>query len=126
MDYTKITRIKMSLLQLDTEVNDESKAEYSSLLSGTFLIPQDFFIEGENHESTISDLVNQMYKDLTYNNHRYHADSLGIWITYKNIVFENAISISTLEDIRKYSVDNADPLLELLKMTIFDDDEHPD
>ena len=65
-----------------------------------------------------SKLLEQMYQDLLENDNDIKATSLGIWIEMEDNVYENAIDLKILNDIKRYGDKDVEPLLEFYKMTV--------
>ncbi len=117
MNLTKIKSISLSLMKRETDIN-EGKAEYTKQKTAKFIIPKNFF-KKTNEEEVLKTLISSMFNDLKSNSIS-NSDSLGIWVEYKSITLENAISLRTLEDIQEYSKEPTDSLYEFFKMTIME------
>lgn len=116
MDFNKITSITLALLEMKTDINEESKAGYVKKVSATFNIPEGFL--GEDPENMIAVICASMYIDVSNKINEKEVDSLGIWVTYDGKVYENSIKLKTLDDIVIYSPEQINPTFEFLKMTI--------
>ena len=112
----------MSLMKTNSDVDENSKAEYIVKSSGTFNITPNFYskLNKKKKIELTSNLVNTMYEDLLDKTNFNDIDSVGIWINYNQKIYENAIKINVLSNMKKYGVDNVDPLYEFFKMSIND------
>lgn len=116
MNFEKITSITFSLMKLEDDSFSTGKAEYIKKASASFNIPKN--VLGKNPENDMGIICASMYVDILSKIDRKEVDSLGIWVTYNEEIFENAIKLDTLNDIVKYSVEEINPTFEFLKMTI--------
>lgn len=123
MDTAKFKSIKMSLMESTNDINENNKGEY--LIKGTsnFKIPSDFYKEIEiSEEELTSSLLESIYEELINNINNVDivvdVDTVGIWIEYDGEILENAMKISTLEDIKEFGSDEIVPIYELFKLTI--------
>jgi len=120
MEENKLKSIKMSLMKIEGDINDD-KPEYTIKSSGTFNITPNFYsnLNKKRKKELTINLLNTMYNDLL-NKTKNEVDSVGIWINYNQKVYENAIKISVLSDIEKYGADDVDSIYEFFKMSIID------
>jgi hypothetical protein len=120
----KFESIQLSLMKRNTEINDESKAEYIKYISATFVMPQEYLDESPAEvnpkygKDYITALLNAILADLISKSPEADADSLGMWIKTSEHKLENAIALQTLQDIREYGKDDVDPLYEFFRMTL--------
>lgn len=114
MNLENIKTIEMSLMKKDSDINENSKAEYIKTTTGKFVIPEDFTKNEKGFELLTQDIY-QSLKEKTVK----EVDSVGLWIEFDDsTIFENAISIQTLEDISNYSSESVIPIFEFFKMTL--------
>ncbi|MFA5153662.1 MAG: hypothetical protein WC554_13970 [Clostridia bacterium] len=96
---------------------DSSKADFVIYASAKFQMP-------DNIKSLTQDLfenfIELMYDDLIKANidKTKSSDSLGLWIEYDNKKYENAISLDTIDLIKKYSISDTKTISEFFKMTL--------
>jgi sporulation-control protein spo0M len=107
-----IKSVQLSLLQKGIEKKD-NKAEYFKKKTAKFVLPTSFPRTDEYFEA----LLNDMFKELMLFA-PLDADSLGLWIEYDTITFDNAISLQSLKDIEEYSKTEITPAYEFFKMTL--------
>jgi len=101
----------MSLLKNNGDIDIlTNKANYIKLCTATFDIYDEY------KDETIYEILNNMYMDLLKIG--VCADSVGIWIISDESEYENAISLTTLQDIEKYGKKDINPIVEFFKMTI--------
>jgi hypothetical protein len=111
MNTKKVKDIKLSLLSIDGDIDPSTgKAEYIKLCTANF-------VNKDYSEEQIYEILNAMYIDLL-NQKIENVDSIGIWINYEDLIYENAISLMTLNDIKEYSKQEVNPIVEFFKMTI--------
>jgi len=113
-NLNRIKSISLSLMKRETDVN-EGKAEYSKKISAKFEVPKNYLKDDE----TAEELVTKMYNDIT-SKVTEDVDSIGIWVMYKSTTLENAISLRTLDDIKRYSKQDINPVYEFFKMTLLE------
>jgi hypothetical protein len=114
MNLKEIKSIKLSLMLKDSEINEESKANYLKQITGTLIVPKDF----PKTEDAFSQILSQIYNSLLEEN-KNDVDSLGIWIELKDsTILENAILLNTLQSITEYSQNNLNIVFEFFKMTL--------
>lgn len=120
MILEKIKSISFSLMKRDSEINQKGKATYIRCSTATFKVPKDFF--KDNDDSVLKELVNVIYKDLVSKT-QDASDTIGVWVEYGSTIYENAISLRTLEDIEQYSSDSdISPIYSFVEMTMPNDD----
>lgn len=116
MKIKKLQNIKMCGMIANSELDDKGKVTYEVKTTANFKINN--YVTDNFDDKNIHVLLNAIYTDvLTETN---TIDSLGIWITYDDHVFENAIKIETLNDMEKLGSDDIQPIYEFCKMTIMD------
>lgn len=115
MDLKKIQSIKFSLMKKTGDVNKKGIAEYDKRVSADFKIPEGMF--EEHGEDILQELVTKVYEDIM-NIAPDDVDSLGLWVTYNDVIFENAMSLQTIKDISEYSIEDVSPVYEFFKMTV--------
>ena len=123
MNENKLESIKMSLMKSEGDVKKDNKADYIVRSTGTFEIPKEFYknLSEEKRIELTKELTESMYSELIKHNKNDDVDSLGLWIEYDNKVFDNAIKLVTLSDIKEYSTEELSPVYEFLKLTINDE-----
>jgi|ADurb_Gel_03_Slu_FD_contig_51_869167_length_628_multi_2_in_0_out_0_3 hypothetical protein len=112
MELEKIKSITLSLLKRESDVKD-NEATYSKKVTAKFVVPENFHLVEEN----APELLEGMYSDLL-KNAPDDVDSIGIWIEMDTITLDNALSLQTLDDIKKYSQADLNPAWEFFKMTL--------
>jgi len=118
IDVNKLKSIKMSLMKMNSNVDKKGLADYTKFSTASFTIPENFF-EGseEAKELRLRGLIGAMYVDLL-NNLNFKEDSLGMWVDYNGVEFENALLLKTLKDMEDYGPEDVDALYEMFKMTV--------
>lgn len=120
MDVTRFRNLKMSLMESKGDINESTgKAEYIVKGSAEFTITKEFYavLLNKEKDDLTEGLLQAMYEELV-NKINDEVDTVGLWVDYDNHVFENAIKMSVLEDIGKFSVEEVTPIYEFFKMTI--------
>jgi len=120
MDVTKFRNLKMSLMESRSDINESTgKADYIVKGSAQFTITKEFYATLLNKEKDdlTEGLLQAMYEELL-NKIDDDVDTVGLWVDYNDQLFENAIKLSVLEDIEKFSVEEVTPIYEFFKMTI--------
>jgi hypothetical protein len=113
MIFEALQSLSISLMRRETDPDSNSKAEYVKIITAKFIVPDNFSRTEEDLETVISN----MYIDLLENAPE-DFDSIGMWVQYDNITIDNALSSSTLDDIKEYSKIEVNPIWEMFKMTI--------
>ena len=113
MNLENIKSIELSLLIREGDNVINGQAPYRKCVTAKFKIPEESFIESEEF---LNELLESMYQDIKKQAPE-EADSIGIWIDNGSYILENSLYLRTLEDIRMYSSQNLNPLLEFFKMT---------
>ena len=120
IDFKKIESIKLSLMKKESDIDKDNRAVYESYASCTFNIPVNFFgdLYNSSPENLCASLLEALYIDIT--NQVMHDDRnyLGMWVDYDGNVYENAIEMKTLDNIKEYGDENVNPLYEFFKMTV--------
>lgn len=115
----------MSLMEKDKEneiVDNKDKANFIVKYSATLNVEK-FLNNNKNYKKNYDDFILESIS-LIYNNlldqRTTNMDNLGLWILFEDGErIDNSISISTLDNIKKYSMDkNIKPIQEFFKMTI--------
>jgi hypothetical protein len=113
MKFSKIQSVQFSLLKRKTDTDKNSKAEYLKKKTAKFTLPSDFPRNKRYFYALTEDMYNDLMQDAPED-----INSLGIWVQYGDTLLENAISLNTLIDIKKYSKDDINPIFEFFKMTL--------
>lgn len=74
-------------------------------------------INEEDRESILMQASQLMFQDLQEKT-KDVFDSVGIWLTIADQVYENSIALSVMEGIQQYGEKGIVPIYELIKMTI--------
>src|ERR1035437_5824839 len=106
--------IKLALMKKQSDINKENKAIYDSYASCTFNIPDDFF-ENDNFEELCESLLEALYNDLMNAVEHDVKDHLGMWISCENKIYENAISLQTLDDMKNCGAEHLSSIYEFFK-----------
>jgi hypothetical protein len=109
---TNIRSIQLSLLEKGKEKKN-NKFEYFKKKTAKFKFPHDFPKTNEYLKTLVEDIFKELMIDAPD-----EVDSLGIWIEYDTITFDNAISLSALESIKEYSKEEINPVWEFVKMSL--------
>jgi len=120
MDVTRFRNLKMSLMEAQSDINEDTgKADYIVKGSANFTITQEFYVSLINKEKDdlTAGLLQAMYEELI-DKIKDEVDTVGLWVDYDGMIFENSIKMSVLEDIGKFSVEEVTPIYEFFKMTI--------
>ena len=119
MDVKKFKSVRMSLMEAKSDINEsDNKAEYLVKGSAKFNITPEFYeaLEKEEEKDLTKGLITAMYEELLQKIDG--IDTVGIWIDYDGKIFENAIKIDTLGDMKKFGVEGVEPIYEFFKLTI--------
>lgn len=123
MKVDKFKSIKMSLMKMERDINEsagplEGKAEYTVKGSATFNITPEFYValQKEEEKNLTEGLVAAMYEELLQKIDE--VDTVGVWIDYDEKIYENAIKIDTLGDMKTYGPEDIVPIYEFFKLTI--------
>lgn len=120
---TDIQQLKISLMEKKGDVKgDKEKADYiikgSATLQFNEYVKTTFpEINEEDRESILMQASQLMFQDLQEKT-KDVFDSVGIWLTIADQVYENSISLSVMEGIQQYGEKGIVPIYELIKMTI--------
>lgn len=120
MNVEKFKKVRMSLMESKGDINESTnKADYLVKGSATFNITPEFYEELEKSEeqSLTKGLITAMYEELLQKIND-NVDTIGLWVDYNDTIFENAIKISTLGDMKKFGVEEIEPIYEFFKITI--------
>ena len=113
MNIEKIKYIKLSLMKKKSEINKDNKSDYEIYSSAMFNITPELY-----DERLFSLLPDEIYKDLISKNNIDNKDYLGIWINYNDEIYENAVSLQTIDDMIRYGDKDINPIYEIFKMTL--------
>lgn len=119
MDVKKFKSVRMSLMEAKSDINEsDNKAEYLVKGSAKFNITPEFYeaLEKEEEKDLTKGLITAMYEELLQKIDG--IDTVGIWIDYDGKIFENAIKIDTLGDMKNFGVEGVEPIYEFFKLTI--------
>ena len=125
MDVNKFKSVKMSLMETKGDINEETnKADYLAKGSAKFDITPEFYkaLEEDQEKDLTKGLITAMYEELLQSIEE-DVDTVGIWIEYDDKLFENAIKIDTLGDMKKFGAEDVVPIYEFFKLTITIGDE---
>jgi translation initiation factor IF-3 len=120
---TDIKQIKISLMESNGEVDPSTgKSDYILKTSATFQFneyvektyPE---IDEEGREQILKEASQLIYQDLLEKT-KNKFDSVGVWLTIGDKVYETSITLSVMEGIQQYGEKGIVPIFELVKMTI--------
>ena len=120
---TDIQQLKISLMEKKGDVKGgQEKADYiikgSATLQFNEYVKTTFpEINEEDRESILMQASQLMFQDLQEKT-KDVFDSVGIWLTIADQVYENSIALSVMEGIQQYGEKGIVPIYELIKMTI--------
>ena len=120
---TDINQIKISLMEKNGETKKEDgKTDYLIKTSATFkfneYVEKTFpEVDGEGREQILKEVSQLIYGDLLEKTSD-KFDSVGVWITLGEQIFENSIDIAVMEGIQQYGEKGIVPIFELIKMSI--------
>jgi len=120
---TDIKEIKISLMESKGEVDPSTgKADYIMRTSASFQFNE--YVEKTYPEADEEDRLqilkegsNLIYRDLI-DKTKEKFDSVGVWLTIGDKVYENSIAISAMEGIQEYGEKGIVPIFELIKMSL--------
>lgn len=119
--YNEVQDIKMSLGNKVTSIHlSTNKAEYDTVISSTFKYnPSTFSFPIKDTSDIFNFILDQMYKELieTISNKDKYTHVILI-VNINNKIYDNALEINLLDDIKKYGVKDIWPLTEFYKMTL--------
>ena len=98
------------------------KSDYLLKTSATFLFneyAEKTFPEAdeENRLQILKEISQLIYRDLIEKT-KDKFDSVGVWLTIGEQVYENSISIAVMEGIQEHGVKGIVPIFELIKMSL--------
>lgn len=119
---TDIKEIKISLMETRGEVDPSTgKSDYIMKTSATFLFNEYAKTYPEADEEDRLEMLKEacqlIYKDIIKKT-KDKFDSVGVWLTIGEQVYENSISIAVMKGIQEHGVKGIVPIFELVKMTI--------
>lgn len=120
---TDIKEIKISLMETQGEVDPSTgKSDYIMKTSATFLfneyVEKTFSEADEEDRLQILKEVSQLvYRDLIEKT-KDKFDSVGVWLTVREQVYENSISVAVMEGIQEHGIKGIVPIYELIKMSL--------
>jgi hypothetical protein len=120
---TDIKQIKISLMEKQGDADPSTgKGDYILRASATFLfneyVQKTFPKAGEeDREQILKEGSQLIYQDLLEKS-KDKFDSVGVWLTIGNKIYENSITISAIEGIQQYGEKGIVPIFELIKMSI--------
>ena len=120
-ELNKLQSIKLALMHKLTEIDvSTNMAQYDAYVSGSFNDINKTLsnYDDEQKDFFIKNVGDQILEDLCENNSVDKDDFLGIWVIYDNKLYDNAISLLTLNSIKKYGINISNPVYEFLKMTL--------
>jgi hypothetical protein len=120
---TDIKQIKIAFMESLGGINPSTgKSEYIIKTSASFKFNE--YIEKTYTEADEEDRLQiikegsqLIYLDLLEKT-KEKFDSVGIWITIGDQIYENSITISAMEGIQQYGGDDIVPIFELIKMSM--------
>jgi hypothetical protein len=119
MKVEKFKSVRMSLMEAKSDINESTnKAEYLVKGSAKFDITPEFYeaLEQEEEKDLTKGLITAMYEELLQKIE--DVDTVGLWIEYDGKIFENAIKIDTLGDMKKFGTEDVEPIYEFFKLTM--------
>lgn len=121
MDVNKFKSVKMSLMEARGDINEETnKVDYLVKGSAKFDITPEFYeaLQKDQEKDLTQGLIAAMYEELLEKID--DVDTVGLWVDYDEHIYENAIKIDTLADMKRYAVEEIIPIYEFFKITIGD------
>lgn len=109
-----LQKVKLSFMIKESGIN-KGKADYTRTHSATFI--NDNSVIKDINIDTLCQILESMFSDLMQTEVR-NADSIGIWVIYDGIEYENAISLVNINDIKRYGDVDIQPVFEFLLMSI--------
>jgi acetate kinase len=120
---TDIKEIKISLMESQGEVDPSTgKADYLMKSSASFRFNE--YVEKNYPEADEEDrlkILKEASKLIYYDiisKTKDKFDSVGVWVTVGDKIYENSIDISTMEGIQEYGEKGIVPIFELVKMSL--------
>ncbi len=120
---TDIKQIKISLMESQGEVDPSTgKSDYIMKTSASFQFneyvektcPE---IDEEGREQILKEGSQLIYQDLLEKT-KDKFDSVGVWLTIGDLIYENSISLAAMEGIQEHGEKGIVPIYELIKMII--------
>jgi len=121
---TDIKLLKIALLENKGDVDSAGKGDFLLRTSGAFEFNEYVKLtypeaDEEDREKILKEACQLIYRDLLEKTHD-KFDSVGVWLTVGDQVYENSIAIATMEGIQQYGQEGIAPVYELVKMTLPD------
>lgn len=117
LDFKKLDHIKISLMETNSSIDSSTgKSDYTIKGSANFKFDDEIKKLLNNEE--LAKLLNMIYEDLRSSITREEVTSVGMWVDYDNLVYENSIKIETLNDMEEFGAEDIVPIYEFYKMTI--------
>ena len=120
---TDIKQIKISLMEARGEIDSSTgKSDYIMKTSATFLFneyAEKTYPEADEEDrlQILKEASQLIYRDLIEKT-KDKFDSVGVWLTVEEKIYENSISIAVMEGIQEHGIKGIVPIFELVKMTL--------
>lgn len=115
-----IKSVKISLLEkdLNRESSSEEKDPYIKKATGTLDVEK--YLGSEYSDEKAEEFIKESLKpafELLVQQNSSNVDTLGMWVETDDGVFELAMSLETLSNIEKFSIEEVDSIYEMYKLT---------
>lgn len=122
MIIKKLDNIRMSLLKSKSDLDDNGKVNYESVITVNFKVND--FVRESFDDDNVDKLLELIYSDALVKGSEIDTsvDSIGVWLTYDGHTFESAIKLQTLGDMKRHGAEDVNPIYEFCKMTIHEND----
>lgn len=120
---TDIKEIKISLMETNGEVDPSTgKCDYLLRTSASFKFNEyvgKTYPEADEEDrlQILKEGSKLIYQDLISKT-KDKFDSVGVWLTIGDQIYENSIAVSAMEGIQQHGEKGIVPIFELVKMTI--------
>jgi hypothetical protein len=119
-----IKELKIALMEQDTLAKKNKKNKKNFIIKHSaklnvqqLLLSQN--INEDDYEDNILHIVSTIYKELLDNKKENTINYVGLWVTFEDeTTIDNSISINVFNDIKKFAIEELDPMQEFFKMTV--------
>lgn len=114
----QIKEYRISLMQKEGKALKKNKQKYVIKCSVTFDVARALEQFPMDHDSFVVDSAHTVFEELQESN-KDVVESVGVWFKFMDgEEIDNSIDLVVLDDIKKYGVEDIEPMKEFIKMTL--------